>query len=144
LKKILGIIIASSVLFSAGTIYANVDPATKLSNWYERSFQKESEKLGAETAVGLGKTLAQVKVFINESKNSFDRSIVSFTADRVKEVTAEIEKIKNDTENRLDQTVSELKEENFDDYAENADIEVQVEQDIENILKDVLNETSTK
>ena len=144
MKKILGIIIASSVLFSAGTIYANVDPATKLSNWYERSFQKESEKLGAETAVGLGKTLAQVKVFINESKNSFDRSIVSFTADRVKEVTAEIEKIKNDTENRLDQTVSELKEENFDDYAENADIEVQVEQDIENILKDVLNETSTK
>ena len=144
MKKILGIIIATSVLFSAGTIYANVDPATKLSNWYERSFQKESEKLGAETAVGLWKTLAQVKVFIDESKNSFDRSIVSFTADRVKEVTAEIEKIKNDTENRLDQTVSELKEENFDDYAENADIEVQVEQDIENILKDVLNETSTK
>lgn len=144
MKKILGIIIATSVLFSAGTIYANVDSATKLSNWYERAFQKESEKLGAETAVGLGKTLTQVKVFIDESKKSLNRSIVSFTADRVKEVTSEIEKIKNDTANRLDQTVSDLKEENFDDYAENANIEDQVEQDVENILEDVLSETSTK
>lgn len=140
MKKIIGIIIASTVLLSAGTIYANVDSATRLSNWYERSFQKESSKLGAETAVGLTRTLGQVKVFIVESKEFIDQSILNFTVDRVKEVAAEIRKVQNDTENRLDQTVSELKKENFDDYAENANIEEELNQSFEEILADVLSE----
>lgn len=144
MKKLIGIIIASSVLVSAGSIYANVDPATKLSNWYDHSFQKESEKLGAETAVGLVKTVGQVKIFLSESRELLETSIVNYTADRVKEVVSEINKINNENENRIEQTVSELKKENFDDYAKNANIEVQIEQDIENILEDVLNETSSK
>ncbi|MBU0905137.1 MAG: hypothetical protein KKF57_08060 [Firmicutes bacterium] len=144
MKKLIGIIIASSVLVSAGSIYANVDPATKLSNWYDHSFQKESEKLGAETADGLFSMLMQVQLFIKESKASIDSSIVSFTAGRVKELASEMDRIQNDTKNRLDETVSQLKKENFDNYAENANIEEQVEQDIENILEDVLYEKSTK
>ena len=105
MKKLIGIIIASSVLVSAGSIYANVDPATKLSNWYDHSFQKESEKLGAETAVGLFKVFKQFQGIMEESKASINSSIASFTADRVKEVALEISRIQNDSENRLDETV---------------------------------------
>ncbi len=140
MKKLIGIIIASSVLVSAGSIYANVDPATKLSNWYDHSFQKESEKLGAETAVGLIKVFTQFQGIMKKSKDSIDSSIVSFAADRVKEVALEISRIQNDTENRLDETVSELKKENFDDYAENANIEEELDQSFEEILKEVLSE----
>lgn len=143
MKKLIGIIIASSVLVSAGSIYANVDPATKLSNWYDHSFQEESEKLGAETGVGLWNMLSQVQGFAKESKASIDSSIVSFTAERVKEVALEISRIQNDTENRLDETVSELKNENFDDYAENANIEEELDQSVEEILKEVLSEEDT-
>lgn len=144
MKKLIGIIIASSVLVSAGSIYANVDPATKLSNWYDHSFQKESEKLGTETAVGLIKVFTQFQGIMKESKDSIDSSIVSFAADRVKEVALEISRIQNDTENRLDETVSELKNENFDDYAENANIEEELDQSFEEILKEVLKEDSNE
>jgi len=140
MKKLIGIIIASSVLVSAGSIYANVDSATKLSNWYDHSFQKESEKLGAETAVGLVKTVGQVKIFLSESRELLETSIVNYTADRAKEVVSEINKINNDNENRIEQTVSELKKENFDDYAENANIEEELNQSFEEILKEVLSE----
>lgn len=144
MKKLIGIIIASSVLVSAGSIYASVDSATKLSNWYNQSFQKESEKLGAETGVGLWNMLSQVQGFIKESKTSINDSMVSFTANRVKEVASEINRIQNDTENRLDETVTELKKENFDDYAENANIEEELNQSFEEILKEVLKEDSNE
>jgi hypothetical protein len=140
LKKIIGIIIASSVLFFAGSIYANVDPASKLSNWYDHSFQKGSERLGAETAVGLFKTVVQVKTILNESREYLESSIVSYTADRVKEVVSEINQISTDNENRIEQTVSDLEKENFDDYAENANIEEELDQSFEEILEDVLTE----
>jgi len=143
MKKLIGIIIASSVLVSAGSIYANVDPATKLSNWYDHSFQKESEKLGTETAVGLIKVFTQFQGIMKESKDSIDSSFVSFAANRVKEVALEISRIQNDTEDRLDETVSELKKENFDDYAENANIEEELDRSVEEILKEVLNEKDT-
>ena len=131
---------ASSVLLGAGTMYAKSDSAANLSNWYEHSFQNESIKVGAETGSGLWKTFSNVKIFVSEAKQSFDSSLTSFTTKRVSEAISEIEQYKIDTENRLNQTVSELKDENLSVYETNEDIEEDVEQSVEEILKDVLND----
>lgn len=140
LKKFLGIIIASTVLLSAGSIYANVDAAANLSKWYENSFQKESAKLGATTAIGILKTFEHVNDFLDESKREIASSLQSFTGTRVNEVESEIEQYQNDIESQIDTTVTELEKENFDDYAEKAKVEEEIEQDIENILEEVLSE----
>lgn len=144
MKKIFGIIIASSVLLGAGTMYAKTDSATNLSNWYEHSFQNESMKLGVETGAGLWKTFSNVKIFVSEAKQSFDSTLASFTAKRVSEATTEIEQYQIDTENRLEQTVSELKDENLKVYSKkvnmNEDIEEDIEQSVEEILEEVLSE----
>lgn len=144
MKKIIGIIVASSVLLGAGTMFAKSDPAANLSNWYEHSFQNESEKLGAETGSGLWKMFSNVRIFVSEAKQSLDSSLASFTTKRVSEAISEIEQYNIDTENRLHQTVSELKDENLKVYSKNAntneDIEEDIEQSVEEILEDVLNE----
>ena len=128
------------MLFSAGSISANVDAGANLSKWYGNSFQKVSAKLGAATAIGLWTTYDNVNGFVDESKKDIAISLQSFTGTRVNEVESEIEKFQIDTENQLNKTVSELTEENFDDYAESANIEEQVDQDVEDILEEVLSE----
>ncbi|MCZ8537286.1 hypothetical protein M9R32_08850 [Paenisporosarcina quisquiliarum] len=144
MKKIIGIIVASSVLLGAGTMYAKSDPAANLSNWYEHSFQNESDKLGAATGSGLWKTFSNVKIFVSEAKHTFDSSLTSFTTKRASEAISEIERYQIETENRLNQTVLEIKDGNLKVYAKkantNEDIEEDVEQSVEEILEDVLNE----
>jgi len=140
MKKILGLIVASTLLLSAGSIYAKVDSGANLSNWYQNSFLKESGKLGAETATGIWTTLTKVNTFVLESKESIDSQIESFRDEQVKKAVAGIVEYRNNSKDQLDQTIIKLQEENFDDYAENAKIEeeAEVEQDIENILEEVL------
>ena len=140
MKKIFGIIIAFSVLFSAGSIYAKVDSAANFSNWYENSFQKESGRLGATTAAGIWTNANHVRTFVSESKIEIDSSIESFRDEQVRKVIAGILEFRDDNKSRLEQTVTDLKQENFDDYVENVNIEETVDQDIKNILEDVLSE----
>ncbi|MGE6488091.1 hypothetical protein [Paenisporosarcina sp. NPDC076898] len=144
MKKILGIIMASSVLIGAGTIYAKADSATKLSNWYEHSFQSVSTQVGVELGAGLRETLSNVKIFASEAQQSFDSSLTSFTQKRISEAISEIEQYQIDSVNRLEQTVSELKAENLKVSSKrantNEDIEEDLEQSIEEVLADVLND----
>ena len=140
IKKIFGIILTFTFLIGAGSIYANVDSAANLSNWYENSFQKKSSELGAATATGIIKALNNAEKSVVESKSIIDFAIADFRDEQVKKAVAEIINYQNDIENQIDTTVTELEKENFDDYAEKAKVEEEIEQDIENILEEVLNE----
>jgi hypothetical protein len=140
IKKIFGIILTFTFLIGAGSIYANVDSAANLSNWYENSFQKKSSELGAATATGIFKTLKNVNVFVVGTKDTIGSTIESFRDEQVKKVVAEIVDYQNDIESQIGTTVTELEKENFDDYAEKAKVEEDIEEDIENILEEVLSE----
>ena len=140
IKKIFGIILTFTFLIGAGSIYAKVDSAANLSNWYENSFQKKSSELGAATATGIFKTLKNANMLVVGTKETIGSTIDSFREDQVKKTVDEIVDYQNDIENQIDTTVIELEKENFDDYAEKAKVEEEIEQDIENILEEVLNE----
>jgi len=140
IKKIFGIILTFTFLIGAGSIYAKIDSATNLSNWYENSFQKKSSELGTAAGTGIFNTLKNANVFVVGTKETLGSTIKSFRDEQVKKVVAEIVDYQNDIENQIDSTVNELEKENFDDYAEKAKVEEEIEQDIENILEEVLNE----
>lgn len=145
IKKIIGIILAFTFLVSAGSIYAKSDSAANLSNWYETSFHKKSGELGATTANAIGAILKNANIFIVKSKDIIDSSIESFRDEQVRKVVAGIVDYREDIKSQVDNTVTELqKENNFDDYAEKANIDEVVEKDVEDILAEVLNEKSTK
>ncbi|MGB3260533.1 hypothetical protein [Paenisporosarcina sp.] len=138
MKKVLAIILSTTVLLGAGTIYANVDSSSNLSNWYNHSFQKESSDLSAETEAGIWKTFDMTKGFVEGSNEKSDRSIKNFTESRVKKSNNEIDNYKKAIENQLNWEVSNLKKENFDNFAKNAKLEEDLEQSLEDILKEVL------
>lgn len=140
IKKIFGIILTFTFLIGAGSIYANVDSAANLSNWYENSFQKKSSELGAATGTGIFKTLKNANIFVIGTKETISITLESFRDKQVEKVVAEIVDYQNDIENQIDSTVTELEKENFDDYVEKAKVEEEIEQDIESILEEVLNE----
>ena len=140
IKKIFGIILTFTFLIGAGSIYANVDSAANLSNWYENSFQKKSSELGAVTATGIFNTLKNANLFVVGTEETIGSTIEIFREEQVKKVVAEIVDYQNDIENQIDSTVTELEKGNFDDYAEKAKVEEEIEQDIENILEEVLSE----
>ena len=140
IKKIFGIILTFTFLIGAGSIYANVDSAANLSNWYENSFQKKSSELGAAAGTGIFKVLNNAETSVVESKSIIGFAIANFRDEQIKKAVAEIISYQNDIERQIDTTVTELEQENFDDYAENANIEEKMEQDIENILAEVLSE----
>ena len=140
IKKIFGIILTFTFLIGAGSIYANVDSAANLSNWYENSFQKKSSELGAATATGITKALNNAEKSVVESKSIIDFAIADYREEQMKKAVAEIINYQNDIERQIDTTVTELEQKKFEDYAENANIEEEIENDIENILAEVLSE----
>jgi len=140
IKKIFGIILTFTFLIGAGSIYANVDSAANLSNWYENSFQKKSSELGAATVTGIFKTLKNANLFVVGTEETIGSTIESFREEQVEKVVAEIVDYQNDIESQIDSTVTELEKVNFNDYAEKAKVEEEIEQDIENILEEVLSE----
>jgi hypothetical protein len=138
IKKISIILLLFAVLLCAELSYANVDPAANLSNWYDQLFQKESDEIGAATTSGVWTTFEQAEVFMLETKKTIDYSLESVRNKQSQKAKNGIEKNLMELKNQLDNAVSELKKENFDDYAENANVEEVIEPDIQSILEEVL------
>ena len=140
IKKILGALLILTVVFSAGLTYANVDPAAKLSNWYSNSFQKQSEQVGITVISGMWTTYKEAGSFMSESKDSIDSAIDNFRDNQVREAKNGIVGFLEGINSRLDQTIAQLKEENLDGYAENTNVEEEIERDSETMLVELLRE----
>lgn len=139
-KRVIGILIVATIFFGAGTIFAKGDSATKLSNWYSDLFQKESEEIETIIASGIRTSYIQAGTFLLESKNHFDSSIKNFRDNQITEVEVGIKKYLDHTKNRILEKVADLNEENFDDYLETVKIDEEIEGDVEEILKEVIEE----
>ncbi len=140
MKKILGTLLLFTLLVSAGTIYANGNPAQNLLDWYENSLQKKSEELGVATATGMIVVFKEVNSFLKESKKDTDTAIVNVSDQQVIEAKAGIEAYQFETSKDLNETVAELKDVNFDNYVDGLNIEAEIERDFEKMIEEVFNE----
>lgn len=113
------------------------DESTTLYNWYKKSFGKDSGVVLSATATNLEIGLKNVKTFYHESIKKIDSSLESIRAKEVEEAKNGIESYQNDTENRLNDTVIELKDVNFDNNIDQSAIE-EVEKDVLDVLTEVL------
>ena len=140
MKKIFGTLLLCTLLVSAGTIYASGNPAQNLVDWYEDSFQKKGEELGAATATGMVSVFKEVNSLLKESEKDTDTAIVNLSDQQVIEAKAGIEAYQFDTSKDLYETVAELKNVNFDNYVDGLNIEAEIEQDFEKMIEEVFNE----
>ncbi|MEK5208870.1 hypothetical protein [Psychrobacillus sp. FSL H8-0510] len=135
MKKVVGIILVFFILLGSSTIYASGLPRTSLSKWYDQSFQKESE--GKASLAKVEKTFDGVNAFILETFESYQSSIQKAIENQVKESKVGIEEYQQETKSQLDEIVTELKEEEIDEYMNNEAIEKEIDQDIDEVLIEV-------
>ena len=81
-------------------------------------------------------TYKEVESFMLESKENVDSAIESFRDKQVRETKDSIVGFLEGINIRLDQTITEFKEDNFNDYAENTNVEA--EEDAETMLVELL------
>lgn len=135
MKKVVGIILVFFILLGSSTIYASGLPRTSLSKWYDQSFQKESE--GRAGLARVEKTFEEVNTFIMETFESYQSTIQKAIENQIKESKAGIEEYQQETKSQLDEVVTELKEEEIDEYMDNEAIENDIDQDIDEVLLEV-------
>ncbi|MDF2067310.1 hypothetical protein [Bacillus sp. Cr_A10] len=137
IKKIIGTIVLLGVLLSASTIYASGLPQNTLSKWYGQTLVKESGSKREFVSSDIDKTFKEVNIFLLETLESFESSILGMISNQIKESKASIEGYQQDTKSQLDQSVTELKEVNLEDYVDKEKIEYEIDQDIEEVLIEV-------
>lgn len=127
-------------MISAGSIAANVDLANNFSTWYNKTFLEESGKVSAALATDLVVAVKKVENFVLESMGNASSSIERLGDNQIAETKNEIEKYLNENQQQLDQTVRNLENENFDNYATTRNIEQEIELDFKDLLEQVLSE----
>ena len=140
IKKKIGTLIIITVFLCAGTIYANVNAAATLSNWYTKSSQKEDDKIGLAVEPRVWTSFKQLESFLFAAKGNADSAIEKNRNKQVKEAKSAIDELLADMKNQFNDTVIELEKDTFDYYVENRNIDEEIEQDVENILAEVLSE----
>lgn len=122
----------------SGLIYANVQAASTLTNWYTQKFQKEDEKASATVDSGIWTTFKQLESFIADAKENAITAIEKSLNKQIDESKASIEALVTDMKKQINHTVTELEKENFDDYAKSRNIEDEIEQDVATMLEEFL------
>ncbi|TQR21678.1 hypothetical protein [Psychrobacillus vulpis] len=72
-----------------------------------------------------------------ESIHSFDSAIENFGDNQKKEAQASIQRYQSDKRSELEQTVSDLQNNSFDNYVENVKLDGEIDSEIHNILTEV-------
>ena len=137
IKKIISTIVLITMLLTASTIYASGIPQNSLSKWYGQSFQKEREVKRSTISSDIIQTFEEVNIFLLESILSYESTIEGIQDKQLDKTRAGIGRYQHDIKSRLNQTVTELQKVNFNDYAEIANIEEEIDQNIEEVLKEV-------
>ena len=140
IKKRLSTLILITVLLCSGLIYANVQAASTLTNWYTQKFQKEDEKKTTTAETEIWTTFKQLGSFISEAKENATTAIEKSRKKQVEESKMNIETVVTDIKQQLNQTVTDLEKENFDEYVENRNIEGEIEDEVATILEEILGE----
>ncbi|QUW21231.1 hypothetical protein JSQ81_15655 [Sporosarcina sp. Marseille-Q4063] len=140
IKNRIGISLLITVILCLGFVYANVQAASTLSKWYTDTFQKEDEILSSTLETGVWTTFKRLGVFIAEAKQDAITAIEESRNKQVEESTANIEALVTDMKEQIDQTVTELDEENFDAFVERRNIEEEIERDVATMLAEILDE----
>lgn len=137
IKKIIGTIVLVIVLLSTSTIYASGLPQNSLSKWYGQTFVKESGNEREVVTSDIEKTFEELNIFLLETLESFESSIVGIIDNQIKESKDGIKAYQQDSKSQLNQAVTELKEVKLDDHIDNEKIVNEIDQDIEEVLIEV-------
>lgn len=137
IKKIIGTIVLVIVLLSTSTIYASGLPQNSLSKWYGQTFVKESGSEREVVTSDIEKTFEELNIFLLETLESFESSIVGIIDNQIKESKDGIKAYQQDSKSQLNQAVTELKEVKLDDHIDNEKIVNEIDQDIEEVLIEV-------
>ncbi|MCG3088281.1 hypothetical protein [Sporosarcina cyprini] len=140
MKKKFVILFSIIFLASAGTIYANINSAQMISQWYEKSFKEKSESVGAETATALIRMLSEHRMFVKEMNTALETAIAVHRDRTTGDTTTGIEDYKNALIRDMNTTSDELKKETFEEYVTNRNIEEEIQLEFESILQEVLSE----
>lgn len=142
MRKILSVSILALLLVGAGsTIYAKSNSAQNLSDWYKGSFQQKSGILGSFSAVELITSLSDFNQFVTESKKSLDAMFAVLLDEKTIDTQVSIEMQHAELINELNETVADLKQDNFfDEYVDKHNIEVEITTEVERMLEELVNE----
>ena len=140
IKNRLGILLLFTVILFSGFVYANVQAASTLSNWYTDAHQKEDERISSTAEAGVWTTFKQLKSFITEVKENATTAIEKSRNKQVDESKANVETVVTRMKEQVNQTVTDLENENFDEYVRNRNIEEEIEQDVATMLAEILGE----
>lgn len=127
------LIAGSSAIYTSAS--SSIHP---LSEWYEQSFEKEAEGLGEFTGIELLGVLKEVKQLTFFSSKELEEVLLDALSDQLKKSTASITDYQEENKKLLEQTVTKLSEEDILDEIDSSTIEAELEEDIGNILKKVL------
>ena len=127
------LIVGSSAIYTSASITKH-----PLSDWYKQSFETEAERWGEFTGSELIRIVKELNQVVTVSSKEIGKVISETFSTQLMKSTASITDYQKEIEAQLEQTVNRLSEEDLSDEIDNSTIELEVEEDIENILKEVL------
>jgi hypothetical protein len=107
MKKILGIIILSFIIFSAGAISGTGGLDTKSTKRNVDSFQTKTIELAYTSVIDIWTAFKQVEIFMLASQENIDASFNRFREDQVKIAVAGFVNFKNANSNKSDAYLSD-------------------------------------
>ncbi|MBO1910267.1 hypothetical protein J4G37_36475 [Microvirga sp. 3-52] len=140
IKKRLSTSLLITVTLCLGFLYANVQAASTLSNWYTDNFQKEEEEISSTVETGIWTSFKQLGAFMGEAKKDASIEIEESRKKKLDESKANIEALVTGLKEQIDQTVTDLEKESLDGIVNSRNIEDEIEQDVTTILAEILGE----
>jgi len=143
MRKIIGTVITSITLLSAGATFALSDPGTRLSNWYNLQFEKKAEKLGASTVDKLSSSFTDIQKEMEAMRKSIATSIQDYQTTNLQNSTNTIKEHNEQNVKQLHTVTEKLKEQNTEQmaaYTQQKTLQetANISHDIQDILEDVL------
>lgn len=137
MKKVLTVLLVL-LIFGSSAIYTSASDFTHpLSKWYEQLFKKEDRKLQEFTRTELNRISKELSQFSNSSQE-IEHSLSETLLLQLKESNTNITDYQEDIGYQLEEAVINLSEADLTGNFNNDSIEAELEADIENILKEVL------
>lgn len=118
MKKVAGVILAVGVLASTGTIFANSDAGTYLTEWYKDSLQKQSDDIVATSSEKLTGDVRSFKNSMVDIQKLVSEFMNDFTDNVLVNTKSEMDKHQKYIEEQLEASTSKLQKENLDSYSE--------------------------
>lgn len=139
IKNRLGILLLFTVILFSGFIFANVQAASTLSDWYTETIHKEDE-VNSTLENGIWTSFKELGEFLVEAKEHATTLIEKSRTIQVDESKANLDTAVTRIKEQVNQTVTDLENEDFDAYVNSRNIEDEIEQEVVTMLEEILGE----